>query len=86
MNILAFAGIRAEAPAAVVDDSPLIRLVDTAKAAHDHLRAHLKDPDFAGVLCRALGCRQGGCLEAAPTLKARSKQIPAVVDKLKSGG
>lgn len=57
----------------------LTSLVDTAKAAHDHLRTCLqRDRGFATVICRALGCECGGP-NPLRTLERRAGQIPGVV-------
>lgn len=64
----------------------LSRLVDTAKAAHDHLRANIQnDRRFAGVICRALGCGCDGDSASAPLLLKRADQIPAIVRRLNAG-
>lgn len=64
----------------------LTPLVDTAKAAHDHLRANIQnDRRFAGVICRALGCGCDQGAETSPLLLKRSEQIPTIVRRLSAG-
>ena len=62
----------------------LVPLVDTAKAAHDRLRAFLRtDTGFARVICRALGCECES--EPVGSLAERATQVPGIVRKLTAG-
>jgi hypothetical protein len=87
MRLMSVLGIRPPQPGDdTLADRAIRAAVSAAHCAHEMLRENIRhDPQFAGTICRALGCAHPDCVAPLGAIEARVNQIPKVVSAALGG-